>query len=90
MAFKLILHVIKFLIKATYLLVETLYEFTTSSFAKFLRVTSMILTLWLISSWVYIVTEKTREVDEYGDTANDDIFGILYSIKGHYDTYAVL
>ena len=78
------------MIKSTYLLLKTFYDFTTSSLTKFIRVTSMILTLWLISSWIYIITEKTREIDETGDTEQDDIFGILYSIKNNYERYSVL
>ena len=89
-AFKLFFSIVLFIIKGTYLLLMTIYEFATSSITKFIRVTSMILTLWLISSWIYIITEKTREIDEYGDTAQDDIFGILYSIKNNFERYSIL
>ena len=88
--FKLLFRIVIFMIKSTYLLLKTFYDFTTSSLTKFIRVTSMILTLWLISSWIYIITEKTREIDETGDTEQDDIFGILYSIKNNYERYSVL
>ena len=90
-AFKLLFNIVLFIIKSTYLLLMTIYDFMMSSLTKFMRFTSMILTLWLISSWIYIVTEKkTREIDEYGDTAQDDIFGILYSIKNNFERYSVL
>ena len=50
----------------------------------------MIITLWLISSWVYIFTENSREIDEDGNTVVDNISETLYSIKSNYDTYSIL
>lgn len=57
---------------------------------KFAKLASMIITLWLISSWIYVVTEKSREVDENGNSVEGDISQILYLIKNNYDTYSIL
>ena len=44
----------------------------------------------LISSWIYIITEKSREIDENGNTVEGDISQTLFLIKSNYNTYSTL
>ena len=58
--------------------------------SNFLKLTSTILTIWLISLWICIITEKSIELDETGKVVEGSIFEILYLIKGNLDTYSTI
>ena len=88
--FTLAICFIKSLIKGLYFFLLSIYQYSTSKISKLTRISSMIITLWLISSWVYIFTENSREIDEDGNTVVDNISETLYSIKRDYDTYSIL
>ena len=81
---------VRFLIKGLYLCLLSVYQYSTSRISKLIRMSSMIITLWLISSWIYIVTENSREIDENGNSIIPNIQETMHSIKNNYDTYSIL
>ena len=87
---KILFSWIRISVKSIYFILLTIYEYATSRMTKFSKLASMITTIWLISSWIYVVTEKSREVDENGNSVEGDFSKILYLIKNNYDTYSIL
>ena len=87
---KLTFWFVRFLIKGFYFFLLSVYQYSTSRVSKLARISSMIITLWLISSWIYIVTENSREIDENGDSIIPNIQETMHLIKNNYDTYSIL
>ena len=83
-------YIVRFLMKFTLLLLLSIYEYITKSIYNIMRVGSLIWTLWLISKWILIITEREYEVDELGRTQENTIFSSVWSIKNNYDTYVLL
>ena len=85
-----VFYIVRFFVKFTFLLLLSIYEYITKSIFNVMRVGSLTWTLWLISKWILIITEKEYEVDELGNTQENTIFSSVWSIKNNYDTYVLL